>query len=274
MGVKKILIYKVTNKINKKIYIGQTTLTLNQRQNRHRTTFYHQRAREVNSSRFYNAIGKYGFDNFKFEEIEKCDTLESLDEREMYWIQFYKSHERKFGYNIKLGGNTAPLPKSIRDKIGKKTKDRWKDPEQAKLMLEGLKKGTKKWQDICQDNRATIYCQVCNKAITNILPCRAKIQKTCSYRCSSKLGIEKAKIAREALTKEKKEEIESMVETLFFKLLEDAVLEPKEIVKIIGDNINRKDHRTIIRYITRGKGQTWIALKEYIDEQLKYMPTS
>lgn len=60
---------------------------------------------------------------------------------------------------------------------------------------------------------------------------------------------------------------------MFFKLLEDITLEPKDIVQIIGKSIDRKDHRTIMRYITKDKGKTWEVLKEYIDEQLKCMPT-
>ena len=60
---------------------------------------------------------------------------------------------------------------------------------------------------------------------------------------------------------------------MFFKLLEDITLESKDIVQIIGKNINRKNHKTIIRYITKDKGETWGVLKEYIDEQLKCMPT-
>ena len=270
----KILIYKVTNKVNHKIYVGQTTLTLKQRQNRHRTTFYHQREREVNNSRFYNAIGKYGFENFQFDEIEQCDSLEKLDEREMYWVDFYKSHNRNFGYNIKLGGNTAPLPKSIRRKIGEKTKERWKDARHAKLMSDGLKKATKKWQEICKSNRVTIHCLVCGCAIENITPSRAKAQKVCSHACAGRLNPEKAKMATIERVLRDKKQIEGLVEPLFLELVKENSLDLKEIVEVVGKKINRKDHRTIIRYITKDNGCTWTALKKYINEQLKCMPTS
>lgn len=91
-------IYKITNKINGKVYIGQTIHSIEYRFSRH--CLKSQNGCVV----LHNAITKYGKENFKVELIEEV-PIEKLDEREIYWISYYKSTNRKFGYNILLGGN-------------------------------------------------------------------------------------------------------------------------------------------------------------------------
>lgn len=91
-------IYKITNKINGKVYIGQTIHSIEYRFSRH--CLKNQNGCVV----LHNAITKYGKENFKVELIEEV-PIEKLDEREIYWISYYKSTNRKFGYNILLGGN-------------------------------------------------------------------------------------------------------------------------------------------------------------------------
>lgn len=94
-------IYKVTNIINNQIYIGQT------RQPIYRRWCDHCYAAETAGHKDYtcplhNAIRKYGRDNFTVEEIEECPN-EILNEREIYWIQYYDSYNN--GYNASLGGD-------------------------------------------------------------------------------------------------------------------------------------------------------------------------
>lgn len=91
-------IYKITNKINGKVYIGQTIHSIEYRFSKH--CLKSQNGCVV----LHNAITKYGKENFKVELIEEV-PIEKLDEREIYWISYYKSTNRKFGYNILLGGN-------------------------------------------------------------------------------------------------------------------------------------------------------------------------
>ena len=96
MKLKEGIIYKITNIINHKVYIGQTVNTLKNRWNKH----CHSSGCRI----LYNAILKYGKDTFTQEVIEEI-PIEKLDEREIYWISFYKSNEKTFGYNILQGGN-------------------------------------------------------------------------------------------------------------------------------------------------------------------------
>lgn len=94
-----ILIYKITNKINNKVYIGQTTQGLQTRWTRHIISSKNR----VDNYAFHNAINKYGPENFVIEVLEYCEP-EDLNEKEKYYIEFYDSLVPK-GYNIRLGGD-------------------------------------------------------------------------------------------------------------------------------------------------------------------------
>lgn len=90
-----MLIYKATNLINKKVYIGQTTKTLEERKEGHI-----QSSKEP-EFRFHKAIAKYGIDNFKWEVIDTADSIEELNQKEGYWIEYYQSYTK--GYNDTKG---------------------------------------------------------------------------------------------------------------------------------------------------------------------------
>lgn len=94
-------IYKITNRINDKIYIGQTSENVEHRWKEHQYASTHKSYRDYNSH-LHRAIRKYGRDNFIVEIIESVDD-ELLDAREIYWIGVYDSHN--IGYNMTLGGD-------------------------------------------------------------------------------------------------------------------------------------------------------------------------
>lgn len=95
------IIYKATNKINNKVYIGQTIKTLKERIYMH--YYKAENSLNITHTHFINAIRKYGKDNFDWEIIDQADTQEELNKKEIYWIQFYDSINN--GYNIQKGGN-------------------------------------------------------------------------------------------------------------------------------------------------------------------------
>lgn len=120
-----MIIYKATNLINNKIYIGQTIRTLNARKSDH---FY--RAFKANSEQvFHKALRKYGKENFKWEIIDTADAIEALDEKEIYWIWFYNSYVNandSNGYNMTLGGEATfgyKRPEESTKKITEKVKN-------------------------------------------------------------------------------------------------------------------------------------------------------
>ena len=96
-------IYKITNLVNDKIYIGQTRQPYEQRFIQHKS---HART-GCSNHKVARAFRKYGDENFIVELVEECD-LNELDAREKYWIAFYQSTKDDYGYNISDGGQTAP----------------------------------------------------------------------------------------------------------------------------------------------------------------------
>lgn len=87
-------IYKITNKVNGKSYIGQTRYTIEFR--------WRQHLHKKDNTYFHNAIKKYGVDNFIVEKLEECN-IEDLNEREIYYIAKYNTF--KDGYNLTIGGD-------------------------------------------------------------------------------------------------------------------------------------------------------------------------
>ena len=118
-----MIIYKATNKIDGKCYIGQTIKGLKRRKQEH--------SNAKDGCYFHNAIHKYGFDNFEWEVIEECDSKEELDEMEFHYIKQYDSFKPN-GYNLTLGGNKGTygwIPsEETKNNIRKSLKSSWKDP--------------------------------------------------------------------------------------------------------------------------------------------------
>jgi len=95
-----MIIYKITNIINNKKYIGKTKLTLKKRCQRHLSLM-----RQNKNRYFYDSLRKYGPNNFIVEQIEECKTDLQTNIREKYWIKYFKSNNKKYGYNLTLGGD-------------------------------------------------------------------------------------------------------------------------------------------------------------------------
>ena len=107
-------IYKITNKINKKCYIGQTMVDLNKRWKAHK---------KENSNCIYlkRAFNKHRVENFNFELVCICFD-EDLDKYEIEYMEKYNSLVPN-GYNLRLGGNNGERHPLTKDKISKSLKD-------------------------------------------------------------------------------------------------------------------------------------------------------
>jgi group I intron endonuclease len=92
-------IYKITNKVNGKVYIGKSK-NPEKRWNEHK-----REARNNGSSHLYNTMRKIGIENFNFIIIEECG--ENWQEREIYYINKYNSIKPN-GYNLAPGGESGP----------------------------------------------------------------------------------------------------------------------------------------------------------------------
>ena len=108
-------IYKITDLTTGKIYVGQTTRTAEER------FAEHQKA----DSLLGRAIRAHGVENFKLEVLEKCETIEQLNERERYWIAFFDCIAPK-GLNLASGGNNG-----------------WEFAEKVKLQISNAMTGRK-----------------------------------------------------------------------------------------------------------------------------------
>lgn len=93
-------IYCITNKINNKKYIGLSK-DIYRRWGEHKRVPFCSTSREYNYP-LYNAIRKYGLENFSFVILEECDDLKLLKEKEKKWIKYYDSINN--GYNLTEGG--------------------------------------------------------------------------------------------------------------------------------------------------------------------------
>lgn len=122
---KPVFIYRYTNLINGKVYIG-STVNIKKRQRQHKEASESTIPR-MERIYFYQATRKYGWNNFKFEIIEENVCIIIRNERENYWIKHHNSLDRKFGYNSCLADKREPSDevraKMSATKKGKKKSD-------------------------------------------------------------------------------------------------------------------------------------------------------
>lgn len=162
-------IYKITNLINGKIYIGKDT---------------------VSDKNYYGsgvlikrAIEKYGIENFKKEILEECNTNNELCVKEKYWIEYYNSINRKIGYNISKGGD------------GGDTLSNNPNLEIIKSKISSVRKG-KKYEDLFSIDKVKQYKEKLSKSTSIRLKGKT---------LEELYGIEKAKEIKEKQSKTRKE---------------------------------------------------------------------
>lgn len=126
-----MIIYKITNKINGKIYIGQTVYTLRKRWAAHCS-------KHSNCPAIHAAIQKYGKENFTVEQIDIACDLDELTKKEQYWIEYYDCVAPN-GYNLKGGGTHPILSDEVKLKISNANKGRKQPPEMKKHLSKMLK---------------------------------------------------------------------------------------------------------------------------------------
>jgi group I intron endonuclease len=105
-----MFIYKITNKLNGKCYIGLDTHA----EHLQRRWKVHQNSNKKCSTKLAKAL-KYGIENFSYAIIDRADTYLDLAYKEIFWIKFYNSY--KSGYNSTQGGEamSRDLTKDIEE---------------------------------------------------------------------------------------------------------------------------------------------------------------
>lgn len=103
-----MIIYKVTNIVNGKVYIGKTKRNLKTR--------WAQHCRDADSKiacfKLQKAIKEYGAENFTIVQIDCATTKDEADAKEVYWIRFYNAIEE--GYNTSPGGKAGGNRKKVK----------------------------------------------------------------------------------------------------------------------------------------------------------------
>lgn len=132
-------IYKITNLINNKSYIGKTN-----KENKCRWDGTLKGAKIYNKH-LQNSMNKYGVDNFKIDIIDSTKDENELNKKEIYWIAFYNTIDQNYGYNKTYGGDGAKLTEETKKKISEtilRRKERYgyiHSPETRKKMSESHK---------------------------------------------------------------------------------------------------------------------------------------
>ncbi len=106
-----MVVYKITNTITKKIYVGQTTKTIEERWKKHLKSIFYDNLQ----TNLAKAVRHYGKNNFKIEILEKCKTKKELLEKEQFWIKKLNAIDK--GYNMTPGGegNNTYIAKTEKD---------------------------------------------------------------------------------------------------------------------------------------------------------------
>jgi group I intron endonuclease len=159
-------IYKITNQINEKIYIGKT-LNIQKRWNSHKTAARQQKPNDF--SYLHRAMTKYGFDNFTIEEIESYDTEQEALSQETYYISHLQSNNRDIGYNLTIGGDGVSGYKHTEEFKRRKSKDYQgrnigkENPFYGKNHTEKFKLNHSQYMRLWLKNNKDIYIQLNTK---------------------------------------------------------------------------------------------------------------
>lgn len=152
-----MFIYKISNSINDKVYIGQTVEPAS-RWSRHKSN-----VKNGTKTILAQAMRKYGVDNFKFEIIDGANSLSELSYKEVHLIYHYNSLA-PFGYNLKIKYQQHPINKKIAPDIIKSS------PKFGNV-IEGLNRGR-----IQNNKNRQIYIKAIN-IITNEIRIYENIRK-------------------------------------------------------------------------------------------------
>lgn len=131
---KKYLIYRHSNKINGGIYIGQTCLEPIKRWGTNGEGY-------KKCPYFYRAIKKYGWDNFEHDILFESFIADEIDDKEQWWISYYKNIPNQIVYNLDSGGSVNKThSKETRQKISNSLKGH-KQSQEAKEKISKANKG-------------------------------------------------------------------------------------------------------------------------------------
>lgn len=117
-------IYIIENIKNNKMYIGLTKKCFMERFETH---ILKLNCNQHANKHLQASWNKYGEENFIFDILEIVEEEELITDREIYWINYYQSYDRDYGYNKTYGGESVVLTPEIRKKQSESLKEHWKN---------------------------------------------------------------------------------------------------------------------------------------------------
>ena len=141
MGYSKMIcgVYCIENTDTHKKYIGQSK-NIQKRWTEHKWSLNNN---VHDNDYLQKAWNKYGEDSFTFSILEECN-IQQLDAREIYYIQYFKTHERKNGYNLRGGGGrVGDMAPEVIEKLSGKNNPMFgkHHTEETKKKLSDMRKG-------------------------------------------------------------------------------------------------------------------------------------
>lgn len=180
------VIYMIRNKINNKIYFGQTS-----EKNGIDRRYKNDIIKHTHNTHLKSSLIKHGIDNFEVvKEFDVAYSKEELDKLEVMYIKIYKTTDSNYGYNKKNGGANGKLSDETKLKLSIATKQLWKNKEYRKNMTAIMKE---KWKD--EEYRNTVM----TKAFTP--ENREKLSKLCTKRFKGVPKSEEEKLKNSISTK-------------------------------------------------------------------------
>lgn len=118
-------IYKITNTVNGKVYIGRT-ICFYKRSAQYTADFRSQNSHRINEY-LLKSMTKHGIDKFTFSVIEVCDPDQAM-EREYFWMDYFNSYNREIGYNLRRDNEGGMIVhEETRKKISNRLKKEWSE---------------------------------------------------------------------------------------------------------------------------------------------------
>jgi group I intron endonuclease len=233
------IIYKATNLVNGKVYIGQSAQTLHERRYMHEYEAFY--TKKTSTKIFHKAIKKYGVENFNWTEIDCAYSKSELDDKEEFWINFYKSYigfESHNGYNMTTGGEGGSMAHT----------------EETKQLLSEMKKELFK-EGFIHPMKGKKHSEVARRKMSE-----------------NRKGIKHSDETKKKMSESKKGKISNQVAVV--QLTKDGeYVNQFPSAKEARDFLNKKNASNIT-YCCRGKRETaygyrWMYLRDYQTLQLE-----
>ena len=251
-------IYKITNLINKKIYIGLSVSSTDERWKSHLWN-----ARENSNSAIDRAIHRYGKKNFKYEIIERVPFskgIRHLENREIFYISKFKSNKGNVGYNRSLGGNV-----NVAKRISEIHKAKASKSQPSLIKIAAYKKNGDLFRKFNSLKEASTFFNCTSAAIHKSLNRQDRLCQNFMWRTSKSDKFHK-KINKftHTILRKRKEVYQWSKEGEFIKKY-NSISEASKETKITPGDISR-----VLKGITMfSKGSHWTYKKKFIEPRKK-----